>query len=115
MTLCLIMLLLTQVALVAGQIFLKHGMTQMNRVPRPTRGIAANLTAGIAMLTVWFLLWVGLLQKFDLSFVYPFEGISVVLLVLTACVTLRERLSLRSWIGVALITLGVALVGISQR
>ncbi len=32
-----------------------------------------------------------------------------------ACVTLRERLSLRSWIGVALITLGVVLVGMSQR
>jgi uncharacterized membrane protein len=115
MTLVLIILLLTQVALVAGQIFLKHGMNRMDHVPRPTRSIVINIAAGIALLTVWFLLWMGLLQKFDLSFVYPFEGVSVVLLVLTACITLRERLSLRSWLGVAMITLGVILVGISQR
>jgi uncharacterized membrane protein len=70
--------------------------------------------AGIVLLAGWFFIWTGLLQALPLSFVFPFEGISVVLLVLFACWILRERLSARSWLGVGLVTAGVILVGASH-
>lgn len=111
--LSLALILLAQFGLVAGQIFLKHGMNQTRRPQRRIRSIAWNIAAGIAMLTLWFLLWMGLLQKLDLSFIYPFEGISPVLLVLAAWMVLQEKLSLRTWLGVIIIAVGTALVGVS--
>ncbi len=107
------LVLLAQFALVAGQIFLKRGMGPTEGAPRPRGRIAANLAAGIGMLTVWFLLWMGLLQKLEISFIYPFEGISPLLLVLAAWVVLRERMGWRTWVGAGLITLGTVLVGMS--
>ncbi len=109
----LIIVLLAQVALVTGQIFLKHGMSQTTAPARRPWRIADHIAAGIAMLTAWFLLWMGLLQKLDISFVYPFEGISPVLLVLAAGLVLRERMGWKMWTGVALIAVGTALVGLS--
>ena len=110
----LALLLFAQVALVAGHVFLKHGMNATNLPERPTRKIAVNLAAGIGMLTLWFFIWLGLLQKLDLSYVYPFEGISPVLLVIAAWAILKEKMSLRTWIGVLLIAAGTALVGLSN-
>jgi uncharacterized membrane protein len=112
-TLTLFLVLLAQVTLVAGQIFLKHGMNATNLAEKPVGRIAGNLAAGIGMLTLWFLVWLGLLQKLDLSFVYPFEGMSPVLLVIAAWLILKEKLSLRSWVGVLLIAIGTALVAVS--
>jgi len=100
-------LLCAQLALVAGQVFLKHGMSGLGR----RRGW--NITAGIGALTVWFFLWLGLLQKLPLSFVYPFEGISPVLLVLAAWLILKEKLSWQMWVGVGLIAAGTMMVGMS--
>ena len=109
--LCLI--ILAQIALVAGQIFLKHGMNYTMRERLPFVRIILNILAGITALTLWFLLWMGLMQKLDLSYLYPFEGISPVLLVVAACVILKERLDLKSWAGVCLIALGTFIVGAS--
>jgi drug/metabolite transporter (DMT)-like permease len=109
----LLLVLLAQVALVAGQIFLKHGMNFTKGATAPARQIAGNVLAGVVMLTIWFLLWMGLLQRLDLSHVYPFEGISPVLLVLASCVILKETLDWRSWMGVSLIALGTFLVGVN--
>jgi undecaprenyl phosphate-alpha-L-ara4N flippase subunit ArnE len=109
----LAIILLAQVGLVAGQIFLKHGMNAANHPGKPAATVARNVALGIAMLTLWFLLWMGLLQKLDLSYVYPFEGISPVLLVIAAWFMLKERLSARAWIGVVTIAVGTALVGMS--
>jgi uncharacterized membrane protein len=109
----LILIILAQIALVAGQIFLKHGMNFTKKEIIPYRPVVINIFAGITLFTIWFLLWMGLMQKMDLSHLYPFEGISPVLLVIAACIILKERLDLRSWAGVVLIALGTLLVGIS--
>jgi undecaprenyl phosphate-alpha-L-ara4N flippase subunit ArnE len=109
----LLIVFLAQVFLVAGQILLKHGMNYTKSTTIPARRIVRNILSGILMLTLWFFLWMGLLQRLDLSYVYPFEGISPVLLVLAACVILKESLDRRSWIGVGLIAFGTFLVGFS--
>ncbi len=111
--LSLILILIAQVALVIGQVFLKHAMAATTQPQGSRAAMIRNIAAGTGMLTLWFLLWMGLLQKLELSFVYPFEGISPVLLVIAATVLLKEKLTLRTWVGVVLIALGTAMVGMS--
>jgi uncharacterized membrane protein len=108
-----ILILLAQIALIAGQIFLKHGMNLTRRENRSSGKIAFNISAGIATLTLWFFLWMGLMQKLDLSYLYPFEGLSPALLVIASCIILKEKLDAKSWAGVLFIALGTLLVGIS--
>jgi len=112
-TTAIIFLLIVQVILVAGQVFVKHGMNLTHQSPRPRGRIAANMTAGIGMLALWFCLWMGLLQKLDLSYAYPFEGLSPVLIVLASWVMLKEETSWRLWLGVGLISAGTTIVGFS--
>ena len=62
------------------------------------------------MLNVWFFLWLGLLRNWDLSRVFPFEGLSPLLLMLGAWMFLGERVPPRAWLGIVLIGVGVSLV-----
>lgn len=100
------LVILAQMAQVAGQVLLKQGMTR-------TKGRASRVAAGTAMLTFWFLAWLKLLQGLDISYLYPFEGLSLVLLVFASSVLLGERMRGSAWIGVALITAGMILVGLN--
>ena len=105
--------LLSQLAQVGGQVLLKRGMSEVDRTPRRTGPLLWGLGGGIALLTAWFGLWMGLMQKLDLSQLYPFTGLSPVLMVLAAGVFLRERADWRTWLGVALITAGTVMVAFS--
>jgi multidrug transporter EmrE-like cation transporter len=101
------LVLLAQAAQVAGQLFLKRGMLRRKgRIPR--------VALGTAMLTFWFLAWLKLLQGLDISYLYPFEGISLVGLVLASRFLLKERTQGWTWVGVALVTTGMVLVGTNQ-
>jgi uncharacterized membrane protein len=55
----------------------------------------------------------GLLQRLDISYVFPFQGIGPVLMVFAAMVFLRERVDWRTWLGVALIAAGTVLVAMN--
>ena len=97
---------------VAGQLFLKRAMestTQGNGHPR----FASLLGAGIFLMTISFFLTLGLLQRFDLSYLYPFQGLSVIIIAFAAAIVLREKLTLQLTIGAALISAGIVLVSIS--
>ncbi len=107
----LTLILVSMVGLVAGQLLLKVAMSAHSATPRPRRLLA--FAGGIAAMTVWFLLWLGLLARMDLSRLFPFEGLASVLLSLAACVLLKERASRRTWAGIALIAGGVALVALN--
>ena len=90
-----------ELALVSGQLLLKRGVTT-------TRVII--VAAGVGCLTVWFFLWLTLLAKWDLSRLFPFEGLNPALVVLGAAIFLKERVPALTWIGIALISTGVAVV-----
>jgi uncharacterized membrane protein len=77
------------------------------------RRTLATLSTGIAVMTMSFLLNLGLLQRFDLSYLYPFQGSSTIIIALLAVVILKERLTPRLIIGTLLITGGVVLVSMS--
>lgn len=65
------------------------------------------------VMTISFLLNLGLLQHFDLSYLYPFQGSSIIIITLLAAVILKERLTPRLIIGTLLITAGVVFVSMS--
>ncbi|PYI53225.1 MAG: hypothetical protein DMC62_06005, partial [Verrucomicrobia bacterium] len=52
----------------------------------------SHAAGGIALMTLSFFLTLGLLQRFDLSYLYPFQGLSVIIISLMAAVMLKEKL-----------------------
>jgi undecaprenyl phosphate-alpha-L-ara4N flippase subunit ArnE len=106
-----ILIIISQIALVAGQIYLKRAMSRRER--EDNAGWVRTLIIGIATMTVWFLLWLGVMPHVELSKQMPMEGISPILIVLGAAVFLHERLNWRGWAGVGLTCVGVVLVSAS--
>jgi uncharacterized membrane protein len=88
----------------AGQIFFKRAMSGRQGIRR------GALTAGVAAKAVAFFLWVGLMSKVNLSYLYPFDGLNRILLVIAASIFLKEKMTLNLWVGVVLISAGVLLV-----
>ncbi len=68
------------------------------------------LAAGISLLGAQFFLNLGLLQHYDLSFIYPFQGLSVIIISVAAALVLREKLTLQLIAGSVLISAGIVLV-----
>jgi uncharacterized membrane protein len=106
---CLIMLSL--LLAVAGQIFFKLAMS--DHVVAAFRVRVFRFVCGIVVMTIGFFIWLGLLSRFNLSFLYPFEGIDRILLAFFASWFLHEKMTLDLWLGVILISVGVALVATS--
>jgi drug/metabolite transporter (DMT)-like permease len=107
------LILLALVTFVAGQIFLKHAMKSTGQTSFEKSSVAIRLGLGILLMAISFFLTLGLLQRFDLSYLYPFQGLSVIIISLIAASVLKETLTWRLMIGAILITAGVVLVSIS--
>ena len=110
----LVIVLVALVAAVAGQIFLKKSM-ESSHGPGGfrSRGVLIPFALGIVLMTLQFFLNLGLLQRYDLSFIYPFQGLSVIIITFMAAITLREKLTLQLVAGSVLITVGVVLVSMT--
>ena len=98
---------------VAGQLLLKPAMDAHR--PRPRRRRIALFSGAIACMTVSFFLGVGLLERLDVSWLFPFQGLSVLLVALFASWFLRERLSARLVVGALLMSAGIILVSTSEE
>lgn len=98
---------------VAGQLLFKRAMDSSSAVGFRNRRTIVTLGIGILVMTISFCLNLGLLQRFDLSYLYPFQGSSIIIITLLAAIILKERLTPRLIIGTLLITAGVALVSMS--
>jgi drug/metabolite transporter (DMT)-like permease len=100
------------VTFVAGQLFLKKAME-----PTPSGGVHVRfgrfLGVGIFLMTISFFLTLGLLQRFDLSYLYPFQGLSVIIISLAAAIVLREKLTPQLILGAVLISVGIVLVSLT--
>lgn len=98
---------------VAGQILLKHA-TDITARPVYSRLRATSVFAvAIAVFAANFFINIGLLQRFDLSYFFPFQGLSVILIAFAGAFFLKEKLTLRLTIGAIVISLGVILVSLS--
>jgi uncharacterized membrane protein len=101
------------VSFVAAQLILKRAMQATATTGFRNAKFVWKVTAGIILMTISFFLTLGLLQRFDLSYLYPFQGLSVIFITLTAAVVLKEKLNLRLTIGALLISVGIVLVSLS--
>jgi len=110
------LILLSLVTIVTGQLLLKLTMNKLAEFERgdPRRRQAAWIFAGsIGSMTISFFVTLGLLQKLDLSYLFPFQDLSVILIAFCSTYFLKERLSAALITGVLLITAGVILVSSS--
>lgn len=99
---------------VMAQLVLKRAMEFSAKSGFRNARFISRVVVGVALMTISFFLTLGLLQRFDLSYLYPFQGLSVIFITLMAAVVLKEKLNSRLIVGTLLISAGVALVSISQ-
>lgn len=66
--------------------------------------ILLTLLAGVA--------WMGAMSKFDISYAYPFTGLSYVLLLFIAALIFSEPVSLNKIAGTGLIIAGIIIISI---
>jgi uncharacterized membrane protein len=111
--LVLTLILVALVAFVAGQLLLKRAMESTVRGGYRQRTFAFFIAAGTGAMAVSYFLNLGLLQRLDLSYLYPFQGTSVIFITAAAAVLLREKLTPQLLIGSILITAGVVVVSVS--
>jgi drug/metabolite transporter (DMT)-like permease len=98
---------------VAGQILLKHAMDLIERKESSLVNRVLVFATAIAAFAVNFFLNIGLLQRFDLSYFFPFQGLSVILIALFGAWFLKETVGPRLTIGSVVISLGVILVSMT--
>src|SRR5713101_8826895 len=96
-----------------AQLVLKRAMEATQKSGFRNLRFISHAAGGIALMTLSFFLTLGLLQRFDLSYLYPFQGLSVIIISLMAAVMLKEKLTRRLIVGTLLITAGVVLVSMS--
>ena len=100
-----------QALIVVGQLFLKHAVTNADSSRRGDRARATrNFVVGIGCMTCWFFLWLGLLSRWDISKLFPWEGLNPAMLAIGAWLVLKERMALSAWIGLGLVCVGIAVV-----
>ena len=111
--LAFLLILISLVTFVAAQLILKKAMEFSATHGMRNSYFPSRVAIGVVLMTVSFFLTLGLLQRFDLSYLYPFQGLSVIFITILAAVVLKEKVSARLTIGALLITAGIVLVSMS--
>jgi uncharacterized membrane protein len=106
-------ILASLLSFVWAQVVLKRAMEATRKGGFRNLRFISRVAGGIALMTISFFLTLGLLQRFDLSYLYPFQGLSVIIISLMAAVMLKEKLTLQLTIGALLISTGIVLVSLS--
>jgi drug/metabolite transporter (DMT)-like permease len=102
--------IICQVFLLSGQLLFKHAMDPGNGKGNSTARMFKLLALGILTQTVYFFLWLGLLENHPLTRIYPFEGLNPVMMAILAWLVLKEKLPVKAWIGLALVCVGIGIV-----
>jgi drug/metabolite transporter (DMT)-like permease len=111
--LSLTLIFVSLVTFVAGQLLLKSAMESSTGTGFRNGKFLSFFGLGIFLMTISFFLTLGLLQRFDLSYLYPFQGLSVIIISFAAAIALREKLTLQLVLGATLISLGIVLVSLT--
>ena len=110
---------------IAGQFTLKAAMNRIGRigtaqVSRPWETIVRALSEpllwlGLILFGVSAVFWLVVLSRVPLSVAYPIVGLSYIIVVAMARFFLDEHVPPLRWVGVVVVALGIALVGISSK
>lgn len=94
-----------------GQMCLKFGMNQMGKVELPAllvkMATSPLIITGLTFYAVAAVLWMIVLSKVNLSYAYPFLGLTFVGMLFLTKFIFHEDISLWRWIGALLIFIGV--------
>jgi uncharacterized membrane protein len=99
-----------------GQLLLKMGMAGVGHIDgiylEKVIQMFTNPTVvvGLIVFGISTMFWLTALSRKDLSYVYPFIGINMVLVFLLSAVILHEELGIYRIIGMAVIVLGAVVV-----
>ena len=116
----LVMVLAMVVCANVGDLLLKRGMLAIGAVPFTAIGLAHAFTLTVSNPIIWlgifFLMgfmvcYMTVLSWADYSYVMPAGAFGYAVLTFLAVIFLHESVSPRRWAGVALICIGVMLVG----
>jgi uncharacterized membrane protein len=103
-----------------GDLLLKRGMSQIGAVQLSLAGVShaflltvtnGTIWVGIVFLSGFMLSYMTVLSWADYSYVMPAGAAGYAVLTFLAVLLLHESVSWRRWVGVALICVGVLLVG----
>jgi len=107
-----------------GQLFLKMGMNQVSGFEFTPAALAAILPAIILNPFIWIgfigffsgsIFWLGVISRAPLSLAYPILALSYFLVVVEAWLLLGEQVTWQRVLGVAIIFVGVVMVGLSEE
>ena len=112
-------ILLATLAVSLGEALLAKGMKQTNSVTgdlwAQIRGVLnPAVLIGTLLMTSYFVLYMLALKWADISFVLPFTALSYLIVALLAKFYLHETVTPSRWLGVAIIMLGVVVVGLGE-
>jgi drug/metabolite transporter (DMT)-like permease len=114
-----LMIWISVVLSAVAQIFLKHGLSNLQAEGPRKPGVLPLIFGVIRQTYIWYwgfcfvlamALWLAGLQKLDLSYAYPLVSIGYVLVTFLSWLFFNERVDGRRWLAVAVICLGVVLV-----
>jgi multidrug transporter EmrE-like cation transporter len=114
------MVLVMVVCANVGDLMLKRGMSRIGAVQLSLPGLShafrmtvtnGTIWVGIFFLTGFMMSYMTVLSWADYSYVMPAGAFGYAVLTLLAVIFLHEAVSLRRWVGVVLICVGVLLVG----
>lgn len=112
------LILLSVVSGVAGQTFLKLGVSQPGAADA-AGGLLSLVTLimrsplvllGLALYGVGAVAWIAVLARLDLSLAYPFLALNFVLVTVSSRFLLNESVPAMRWLGILVICGGIILV-----
>lgn len=110
---------------IAGQLTLKAAMDKIGRIGTEQVSAAGETIAraareprlwtGLILFGISSLFWLVVLSRVPLSVAYPFVGISYIFVVGFARLVLHEHVPALRWLGVLVVAMGIAIIGLSFR
>ncbi|HYI44031.1 MAG TPA: EamA family transporter [Actinomycetota bacterium] len=121
----LALLAISVIFAVSGQVTLKAAMNEIGRIggeqmKKPMETVVKaikepRLWVGLALFGISSVFWLVVLSRVSLSIAYPLVGLSYIVVVAISRFFLHEHVPPMRWLGVIVIALGIALIGISLR
>lgn len=108
----LVLVALSQVALAAGGVCLKHASGSDHKSLAHGSVRASWYSVGIAYLSIWFFVWLHLMRFSELNRLFAFEGVSPLLVACASALFLGEKITMRAWLASFLIAIGITLVAV---
>jgi drug/metabolite transporter (DMT)-like permease len=98
-----------------GQILLKVGANRLGSINFNIEGLLSiiknyYIIIGLVLFGTSFLLWVKILTKNDLSYVYPMVSISYIIIILASRFLFNEPFTINKIIGIIAIICGVFII-----